>query len=591
MPRTFSCPCICAAACALLMLACCAPLQAATQQQVLVLNSYDESTTPYARTRSAFMAELQRRMAEPVAFRQFDLQERGYEAAVSEELKAELLRAQYADSPPGLVVAIGPPAIAFWLAQRDRVFPATPLIAATSQYALAQFELRPGDTAVVTRFSFAESVGGILGLLPGTTRILMVFGASAYERSLAEQSQIQLANAFDGLAIEYTNDLDLRQLQQRLAALPPDATVFYGIFDSDVNGVLMQDHSGLVFVRAASSVPVFSPFEDQLGMGIVGGRLIQLERVGKEIAATAERILSGKLADHARTVVDASEPVYDWRELQAWDIDLSRLPPGSTLRFKPPAFWREYFGWFLFALFVIVAETLLVGALLVQRRRRREAEFASDSLGSRLITAHEDERRRIARELHDDLSQRLARLSIDVSYVAANPASETARGVLETLHPDLVRISADIHDMSYRLHPSLVDDLGIAAALRTECDRVRRQSGTSIVEKIGEVRERVPRDVALGLYRIAQEAMHNAIKHARAETIEVSLQRDAHLLMLTVRDNGIGFDAAKKSVGQGLGLSSMRERARLAHGSFNVRSRPGKGTAVIAVVPLEGGAA
>jgi signal transduction histidine kinase len=236
---------------------------------------------------------------------------------------------------------------------------------------------------------------------------------------------------------------------------------------------------------------------------------------------------------------------------------------------------------------VIVAQSLLVSALLLQRRRRRQAEKASASLASRLITAHEDEHRRIARELHDDLSQRLARLSIDASYLASNFGSESAIALLQNMQPELARLGKDIHDMSYRLHPSVVDDLGIAAALRTECERARQRTDAAIVENINEIRERVPRDTALGVYRIAQEALHNAIRHAAAGTIEVALGSDGRKLALAVRDDGKGFDTRAEAAGRGLGLSSMRERVRLAKGMLKISSRPGRGTSVIAEVPLQ----
>jgi signal transduction histidine kinase len=342
----------------------------------------------------------------------------------------------------------------------------------------------------------------------------------------------------------------------------------------------------LARIRAASRVPVFGSFDDQLGLGIVGGRLIQIGRVGSELARAAEAMLRGALPPDPLKIIAMSEPIYDWRELQAWDIDVDRLPPGSAIRFQQPPPWKQYWGWFLLAALVVAAQALLVTALLLQRRRRRQAEQASANLASRLITAHEDEHRRIARELHDDLSQRLARLSIDASYLTSNPGSEAAVALLRNMQPELARLGKDIHDMSYRLHPSVVDDLGIAAALRTECERARRRTDAAIVENINEIRERVPHDTALGVYRIAQEALHNAIRHAAAETIEIALGCDGRTLTLAVQDDGKGFATGTDAAGRGIGLSSMRERARLAQGMLKISSRPGRGTSVIAEVPL-----
>jgi signal transduction histidine kinase len=377
-------------------------------------------------------------------------------------------------------------------------------------------------------------------------------------------------------------------LKARLAELREGSVVLYGVLDSDVSGLQLSGETGFQTVRTASNVPVFGPFDDLLGLGIVGGRLMQLSQIGREVAVVAERVLRERPTDVILAQLDLSDPVYDGRELKAWNIDLDRLPPGSAIWFQPVSPWKQYSGWITLAVLIMLAQFLLVSALLIQRRRRRLAEQKSSNLSRRLISAHEDEYRRVARELHDDVSQRLARLSIDAGYLVSHQGSESANEVLREMWPELVRVSKDIHDMSYRLHPSLVDDLGIAAALHAECERIRQRSGISILETISNFGKRLPHDTALCIYRIAQEAMSNAIKHAEAEVIEIRLEPVDANLMLTVRDNGVGFDPTSASAAHGLGLSSMNERAQLANGSLTIRSRPGHGTTVIASVPLMG---
>jgi len=563
------------------------PVRADTVR-VLILNSYDESTAPYASVRTAFMTEMQKHSQAPVAFWQFDLQQRGSGNPSNQDLTAELLRNRYADTPPDLVVAIGPPAVAFWLAHRDQVFGEKPFIAAAGREGLASTEFRNGDAVVVTRVSFAEMVAGIRQVLPGTRHILMVFGASDHERRLAALAKAQLEGASNELRLEFTNELTLVELNARLAQLGEGSVVIYGVLDSDVSGLQLAGQSGIQMVRAISHAPVFGAFDDQLGMGIVGGRLMQLNQIGSEVAVVAEQVLRERPTDVIWQQVDLSEPVYDGRELQAWNIDLDRLPPGSAIWFQPVSPWKHYSGWIALVVLIIVAQFLLVSALLIQRRRRRLAEQKNSSLSKRLISSHEDEYRRIARELHDDVSQRLARLSIDAGYLVSHQGSESSNEVLRGMWPELVRVSKDIHDMSYRLHPSLVDDLGIAAALHTECERIRQRCGIAIIENISNIGKGPSHDTALCIYRIAQEALNNAIKHAKAEMIEVRLEPVASNLVLTVRDNGVGFDPTSATVGHGLGLSSMNERAQLANGSLTIRSKPGQGTTIIATLPLAG---
>jgi signal transduction histidine kinase len=566
------------------------PAQPQAQQQpetlrVLILNSYDESTVPYAQGRSAFIAELPRLLTPAVAFRQYDLEARGSEPETDQDLKLRVLLSRFGDMPPDLVVAIGPPAVDFCKYLRAGLPADTPFVfIAASQFTDAVV-LRPADAAIAADIPYAERVHDILRLRPETTDILIVFGASRHERELASAAGRELEALFPENDFSYTNDLSLRELEIRLGQLPEGFAVLYGFMDSDPHGVVLNQLDALRLLRAASSAPVFGMFYEQLGHGIVGGRLMRVSEIGREAARSAAEILREGAARNPRKLVETSAPTYDWRELQAWNIDPDRLQPGSIVQFKPPSLLEQYFGWVVLIALALLVQSLLVGALLLQHRRRRRAELASRDLGSRLINAHEEERRRIARELHDDLSQRLARLSIDASYVAGNPGTEASHEILQNMQPELVRVSKDVHDMSYRLHPSLLEDLGLAPALQAECDRLRRRSGVRIVERIGELPAQLPQDVALCIYRIAQEALHNAIRHAKAGTIEIAVENGAQALSLTVRDDGLGFDAADSSTRSGLGLSSMRERARLAGGSLQIRSRPGHGATVSFTLP------
>jgi signal transduction histidine kinase len=225
---------------------------------------------------------------------------------------------------------------------------------------------------------------------------------------------------------------------------------------------------------------------------------------------------------------------------------------------------------------------------MTQRRRRHSAELAQEKLSGQLINAYEDERRAIARELHDDLSQRLARLAIDAGLIRHDPNSDALDDEFKNLREELARISEDVHDMSYRLHPSIVEDLGISTALRTECQRVRKYADVPIKEHIGEMHGRIPKKVALCAFRVVQEALNNAVRHARADNIEIVLEKDGETLRLEVSDDGRGFDGAQVTSGGGIGLLSMRERVGLLDGKLSIQSAPGAGTTVSAVVPLTG---
>jgi signal transduction histidine kinase len=208
-------------------------------------------------------------------------------------------------------------------------------------------------------------------------------------------------------------------------------------------------------------------------------------------------------------------------------------------------------------------------------------------LSGRLIDAQEKERARLGRELHDDITQRLARLAIDVGRCehgdAQCPRAETARDVRD----GLVRLSKDVHALAYRLHPALLEDLGLAEALKAECERVSQSESIPVAVDLRAIPETVPCDTAVCIFRIAQEALQNAVRHAKARQVTVLLRSADRGLQLAVQDDGCGFDPKLQRDRPSLGLSSMLERAHLQEGHLDIESSPGHGTSIVVWVPLK----
>jgi methyl-accepting chemotaxis protein len=208
-----------------------------------------------------------------------------------------------------------------------------------------------------------------------------------------------------------------------------------------------------------------------------------------------------------------------------------------------------------------------------------------ERLAGRLITAQEDERRRIARELHDDLTQRLAAIAIEAGRLARLATGETAEG-LARIKQQMARISDDIHDLSRNLHPASLDDLGLTAAIETECRAFFERGGPPVDFEARDRFDDLPAPNRLALYRIVQEALRNILKHAAAESVEITLERDQTEVHLTIRDQGRGFDRRSAEWRAGVGLASMEERTRLLSGRFVVSSIPGEGTKIDVWLPL-----
>jgi PAS domain S-box-containing protein len=228
--------------------------------------------------------------------------------------------------------------------------------------------------------------------------------------------------------------------------------------------------------------------------------------------------------------------------------------------------------------------------LTVELRERTQAEQRVRALSDRLITAQEEERRNIARELHDDLSQQIAALSISVSNLKRNMASDAheLRAQSDEIHQRINRLSEGVRHLARRLHPAVLEYSGIAAALQSygiEFSAVNRIEVT--VEASGSF-EDVPGPVGLCLYRVAQEALQNVSKHSQAAAATVRIERREGCISLVVQDSGRGFPDTRSGSDRGLGLVSMSERVRLVNGALNIESTPGEGTTVTVSIPLVG---
>jgi PAS domain S-box-containing protein len=216
------------------------------------------------------------------------------------------------------------------------------------------------------------------------------------------------------------------------------------------------------------------------------------------------------------------------------------------------------------------------------------AQQALENVSGQLIEAQEKERSRIARDLHDDICQRLALLSMELGQVnrSSNGSPETMKKSLEDIRKHCSEIAGDVQALSHQLHSSKLDYLGIVSAMRGFCTELSKQHELNIEFSERNVPAQLPKDVSLCLFRIAQEALHNAVKYSGVSQFTVDLSGVEGAVQLMISDAGAGFDVEEAKKNRGLGLLSMQERIHLVHGTFSVESRRGHGTRIIAAVPF-----
>jgi len=227
-------------------------------------------------------------------------------------------------------------------------------------------------------------------------------------------------------------------------------------------------------------------------------------------------------------------------------------------------------------------------ALKAQEKKLQKNAESLRGLAGKLIVAQEDERRRIGRELHDDLTQHLAVLAIDAGKLEQQAEATEGRDVngLRKIKERLMELSESVHTLSRQLHPAIVEDLGIAIALRSLCEELEQNEGVLIDYDADGVPADVSNDHAICIYRVAQEAFRNIVKHSRATQIQVHLHSKKGALQFQVRDNGIGFNINGAENRIGLGLQSIEERVFLVGGRVRMKTRPGDGTTISVSIPL-----
>jgi signal transduction histidine kinase len=217
----------------------------------------------------------------------------------------------------------------------------------------------------------------------------------------------------------------------------------------------------------------------------------------------------------------------------------------------------------------------------------RQSQTHLQALAAGLLSAQEEERARVARELHDDISQQLAALNLEAeSALRKDPRAQgDLRNEMTRLSRQLRGILRDVERTAHQLHPSSLDHLGLSVALKSYCTEFGRQNGIAIRFSERNLPRPIPPPLALTIYRVVQEALRNVVKHSGTRRARVSLTGKDGILLLTVKDFGRGFNASA-SHKRGLGLISMEERVRQAGGSFTVKAKPGEGARIDVRIPV-----
>ena len=451
------------------------------------------------------------------------------------------LRLKYQGSRFDVVIAIENPAYDFVRSVRDELFGQTPIVFIAQDQPIARASNSAG---VLIARDFRSTLRFALALQPDTTQVFVVVGSSNHDRAMEQNARRQLQSITPQIPITYLSNLAIDDLERRIAALPPHSIVYALLFYQDANGVNVNPLDYLERVASIANRPTYCWVDSMMDRGILGGHLISIDSQLAAVTGVAINVMRGEPADRLPlATVDAAVDEVDWRQLRRWNIPESRVPAGTLVRFRPPGLWERYRGYIVGLTVIVLGQLALIVALVAQSARRRRAEETARAgeadlrksydrihdLSARLITVQETERARISRDLHDDIGQQLALVSIDLDMFNRTRTAETDR-VPEQVLNRLQTASSSIHELSHQLHPAKLQLVGLVPALAGLARELSRD-GLSITFSHARV-PAMPPDLALCLFRIAQEALQNVVKHSGAHAVSVRLRGARSRVML-----------------------------------------------------------
>jgi signal transduction histidine kinase len=592
-------------------------------RRVLMVHSFGSSAPPFTTHSTAFESTIKRELGTAVDLDEVSLDMARYAQPDMEEAFAEFLRKRLTEWQPDLVVPIGSPAGRFVAKFRDKMIPNTPVIyTGMDKRTLPADAFAKNATFVGEDFDLKGLVEDMLQLDPQTNNVVVILGASPLERYWTTVFQ-QAFEPFAGrVKFTYVNDLSFDQMLDLVSKLPPHSFVLLGLLMRDASGVTYNEDDALARLHAVSRAPINGMFQNEVGLGIVGGRLYQGELEGEESARIAARILRGEPASSfPPKVIGTRNPVYDWRELRRWQISESRLPPGSVVLFRELTTWEQYRWHVVIAVAVIAIQAVLIFALLAQLRRRRVAETARRSAEAEVQQKREELAHlsrvavlgeltaTLAHEVNQPLTAILSNSSAGMSFLdSPQPDLGELRATLSDINDDTKRageVVRRLRDMLKRETPGFTR-VDLNQVIRTVDDIVRGDAalhGVTVELDLSPGAVRVDGDavqlqqVMLNLMLNAFTAMNEAESNGARRLLVRTRRIDGSDVLVEVQDGGTGIAPEKlqsifapfvtsKTDGLGMGLAICRSIIDRHRGKLWAANNPDRGATFSITLPV-----
>ena len=584
---------------------------------MLLLHSFGPHFAPWSAVSGRFREELIKQSPNAIDLYEASLETARLAQAPDEIPFVEYLRSLFTGRDLNLVVAMGAPAARFVQRYRTHVFAGTPLlITGADERHINNAALTWNDTTVASTIDLAKLIENIFQLLPDTSNIAFAIGNSPLERFWVDELR-RASQAFGNRAsFEWWNEFSLEEMERLSATRPLNSVIFYAGVRADAQGVPHEEDRVFTRLRGAANAPIFGYADLNFGHGIVGGPHVSTQEIGRQAATVATRILAGEAPASIKTpALGLGAPVYDWRELNRWNISESKLPAGSSVAFREPTAWERY-RWQLAAVFIALAiQGVMITWLLIERHGRQSAEV--------------DARNRLAEVIHLNRSAEAGALSASFAHELSQPleaimlSATTAERLLEPGRPETAKVKglladireADKHAADIVRHlRKLVKRSGEAELQDFDLNKVVANAvhiltpesrKRNVALRVNGKQQQVftvradpihLQQVILNLANNGMDAISNAPAGDRTITIQTTSVGDARV-EVSVSDSGTGIPEHKlgdifdtfyttKADGTGLGLSIARTIVETYGGKIWAENRREGGAVFRFTLPL-----
>jgi signal transduction histidine kinase/ABC-type uncharacterized transport system substrate-binding protein len=581
----------------------------------MVLHSFGRDFKPWSEYGKAIRTELERTSRWPIDIFDHSLVTARSGEDDVERPFVEYLQAVFARNPLDLIISIGAPAAAFVQRHREGFFAGTPMILTAIDQRRVQFSnLTSNDVAVAVRINYLAAFENILQVLPSTENVMVVVGTSPIEKFWKEAIAKEVEPLAGRIKISWTDHWSFNELLQNASRLPPRSTIFWELMIVDAAGVVHEGNAAISRLYDVANAPIFSYDESFFGRETVGGPFLQVIDTSRQTAAVAERILGGEKAGDIKVApVQFGRPMFDWRQLQRWNISESQLPPGSEIRFKQLGSWDQY-RWQIVAIAIAVMfQAALIHWLLYERRRRHRSEILARNTMAELtemnrMATGSELSASIAHEVMQPLTGMVASANAGLRWLGSTtPDLDRARAMLDQIvtaghrTAEVVRAIRAVfkkdtaNNQPVRMNDLIVEVLNLVGAELVQHDiAVERHLEENLPVITGDPIQL--QQVVLNLIMNAVDAMETTANAERILGVRTEICEGG--IQVAVEDNGPGVEPDKldqifkplfttKTQGMGLGLAICRSIIEAHHGKIWASPREPHGLSVQFYLPMK----